>query len=566
MIQYFELMEGCEAIGSGRRELTRADGPEAKGVMNSLRPRTIIDYLMLAARRKLVIAVTTIVVVAASVIAIQRLPNVYESSTFILVESTQGESAPIDLQRRLGTVRQQIVSRSMLDSLIQKHGLYNDMVLKHEPADSIQAQMRSDIGVEVNSTRPETTEAFTISYRAKDPKTAQAVAADLADQLIADNVQALQSEASGEAEVLDRRARELSDELHSMESKQPWLMSLKEDAPLVGPPVARGSGLPSAESVRTHEITMGNLKDRQYSLQQQITNLDARIAELRQLVERQKKSPLPRENPIFGQLIAKRAELHGQRENLIKRQGLTDKHPRVIAIDDQIASINNEMAQLTRETPASSSQTPEESQLATLESERHKLKVELEVAGRESSRQDSLPLARKESTAVATGPAVPHDAASAREAQDYLGLKQTYKQIRSKLEDAELKRQAMGNSKLERFRILDRANLAQTPVSPNRRLLGLIACGLGLIAGVALALAVQLREIASIQDAEDVEYYTRLPLLAAIPQSLMPAERRRKNKLAGVRFALGTVGAAISVFALAKLFMLAHVFELIGKK
>jgi succinoglycan biosynthesis transport protein ExoP len=534
--------------------------------MNSLRPRTLVDYLALACRRKLLITGTALVAIAASVIAIERLPNIYESSTFILVESSQSGSTPIDLQHRLGTVRQQVMSRTMLDALIKKHGLYKDLTAKGEPADSIQAQMRGDISVDVTSTRPDATEAFTISFRARDPQTAQDVTADLADQLIDDNVQALQSEATGEAEVLSKRALELSDQLHSMESKLPWLMSLKEDAPLVGPVTKGPSGLPSQEAVRGHEITMGNLKDQQYSLQQQITNLDARIAELRQLVERQKKTPVTRDNPVFGQLIAKRAELMGQRDNLIKRQGLTDKHPRVIAIDDQVASINHEIAQLSREMSASVGQTPEESQLATLETQRHKLKVELEVAGREFVRQDSLPLSRRESGVASAAPAAPHDAASARLAQDYLGLKQTYKQIKSKLEDAELKRQAMGNSKVERVRILDRANLPQMPTSPNRRLLELVGVALGLVVGLAVALAAQMRRLTSLQDVVDVEYYTRLPLLAAIPQTLMPAERRRKIRLAGFRIALGTIGAVVSVFALAKLFMFAHLFELIGKK
>jgi len=94
--------------------------------MNSIRPRTLSDYLSSIRRRKLLIAVTATVVVTASLIAIKRLPNIYESSTFILVdwpssEMVSSDRPTADLQRRLSTVRQQVTSRTGLQTLIDKH-------------------------------------------------------------------------------------------------------------------------------------------------------------------------------------------------------------------------------------------------------------------------------------------------------------------------------------------------------------------------------------------------------------------------------------------------------------
>src|SRR5262249_54486775 len=99
--------------------------------MDSLRPHTLSDYLRLAGRHKLTIAVPTARFVIASGIAIWQLPNVYESTTFVIVESPQGGAASdrpsIDIGRRLTTIRQQVTTRSGLEELIGKYGLYKKM-------------------------------------------------------------------------------------------------------------------------------------------------------------------------------------------------------------------------------------------------------------------------------------------------------------------------------------------------------------------------------------------------------------------------------------------------------
>src|SRR5262249_54281066 len=135
----------------------------------------------------------------------------------------------IDIGRRLTTIRQQVTTRSGLEELIGKYGLYKKMREQGEPADSIVAAMRSDITIDVSSARPEATDAFGISYRTNDPEVARKVTAELADRLISDNIKAVQSEATGEVEALAARSGELSAELRVMELRSPWLMSLKDD-------------------------------------------------------------------------------------------------------------------------------------------------------------------------------------------------------------------------------------------------------------------------------------------------------------------------------------------------
>ncbi len=538
--------------------------------MDSLRPRTINEYLRSISRRKAAIIVPALVIVISSAVAIKQLPNAYESSTFIIIDSPSGkgsgEDASLDLARRLATIRQQVTSRTRLEGIISKFGLYQNELQKGTRIDDVIEEMRSTIKVEVNSSRDNVTDAFTISYRANDPETARKVTAELSDQLIADNVQAMQSQVSGEADVLRQRAADLSSQLHELEEKASWLLSLKEDAPVV-PTGSGGRGTVSAEALRAQQMTVENLKDQQYKLQQELADVERRISEQQHIVDQQKKTVNLRDNPTYAALIAKRTELKGQHDNLINSEELTDKHPRVIAINDQIAAIDQQIAELRRQMEGGTNQSPEMRDLRALESDRNRLKIELEVTGRELQRR----IANPPVAAVSSAPAVPaspatRDAGAARMAQDYLGLKQTYKEVLAKLQDAELKKQTLGSDKVEQFRVLDQANLPQLPAWPNRRLLSLVAVALGLAVGAGFAFLLEMRSFTSLQDARDVEHYTRLPMLAAIPRTQTAEDRKRNERRARMRMALGTAVAIVATVALTKLLIVANLFALIGRK
>jgi succinoglycan biosynthesis transport protein ExoP len=553
--------------------------------MDSIRPRSLTEYIEALRRHKLAIIIPALVVMIASAIAIKALPNIYESSTFIMVESPQGErysekSLP-DLSQRLGNIRQQVTSRSRLESVINKFGLFKKQLEKGERLDDLLSDMRGKIDLDVSANQEAVTKAFLLSYRDRDPEIAQKVAAELAEQLIADNVEAMKNIASGETEVLNQRASELSTKLHDLELGNPWLLNLREDAPVIPYPYggnvssSNGSRGPSQtrvniEAERNQTMTVENLKDQQYRLEQQLAEIEKRIAELRPVVEQQKKASPLSGNPAYGALIAQRAQLEGERDNLINRQELTDKHPRVLAVNDKIAAINRQIEELKQQNAGAIVQTQEARDLRQAESERTKVKADLEVARRAVDRQIANPprpaiVSTGGSSTVASTPAT-RDPNSARIAQDYLGLKADYKEVISKKQDAELKEKTIGSSKVEQYRVLDQANLPQLPVAPNRRLLMGIAIVLGLAAGIGFAMILEFRRFSSLQDVKDVEYFTKLPMLAAIPRTLTAKERDLENRQNSRRLAMGAALAVVATFALTGFFIFTNLFASIIKK
>jgi hypothetical protein len=94
----------------------------------------------------------------------------------------------------------------------------------------------------------------------------------------------------------------------------------------------------------------------------------------------------------------------------------------------------------------------------------------------------------------------------------------------------------------------------------------LAALALGLAAGACFAVLAESRRLASVQDAADVEYYTRAPLLASIPRTLTSDERGLASRKARMRLAIGTALAAAAAFALSEIFVITDIFALLTKK
>jgi hypothetical protein len=243
----------------------------------------------------------------------------------------------------------------------------------------------------------------------------------------------------------------------------------------------------------------------------------------------------------------------------MNRQDLTAKHPRVAAISDQISAIDRQIDELRQQDAGLVSQSPEARELASLESERNRLKLELEVTGRELARRS----ASQDYQSVATAPATRRDRNDSTVMQDYLALKRSNNEAATDLQVAEAKTEGPQGWAV---RLLDDATLPTQPAGPNRALPISLAAAFGLILGFFFALIAESTRLKSLQDADDVERFARLPLLASIPKTVTPGYRKRLLWITAIKL---TACAALSVaatFALSQFLVASHIFDLIAKK
>ena len=156
------------------------------------------------------------------------IPPKYTSETVILVEQQKVPeqfvmpNVQVDLQERLQSITQQVLSRSRLLSIINNLHLYQGMFFS-SPDDQI-TQMRKDIRIDLvqapaSSGRPGALTAFKVSYVADKPQIAQQVNTQLATLFIDENVRASQQQSESTTNFLDSQLTASAAALADQEKK-----------------------------------------------------------------------------------------------------------------------------------------------------------------------------------------------------------------------------------------------------------------------------------------------------------------------------------------------------------
>src|SRR5919198_5785238 len=108
------------------------------------------DYLEILRRRKWTVLLGLLVGLLGAGLVFLIMPKVYRSSTLILIES---QKVPTDyikpvvvdtIEERLITIQQQILSRTLLQKIIEEYNLYADAV-KSDPMEEVIDEMRRKI-------------------------------------------------------------------------------------------------------------------------------------------------------------------------------------------------------------------------------------------------------------------------------------------------------------------------------------------------------------------------------------------------------------------------------------
>lgn len=182
-------------------------------------------------QRRWLLIVPIIVATVAAVAAALLLPRQYESSATLLVQSPSlptdviGTASDSDLiNRRIESLRQQIVTRPKLLALIETNELYtSDRARK--PLSQVIDSMREEIALtsidaDLNTSKPEDrTIAFKLAFRYSDPVKAQAIAQSLMEQIVELNSSADVANANQAVQFLTEQGNNLKREIAALEEQ-----------------------------------------------------------------------------------------------------------------------------------------------------------------------------------------------------------------------------------------------------------------------------------------------------------------------------------------------------------
>jgi polysaccharide biosynthesis transport protein len=455
----------------------------------------------------------------------------YTSSTLILVEEPTMPKNYVmpnvndDLQARLQSISQQILSRTRLLLIIDKLNLYNEKN-KHElnPDEKVE-RMRKDIGIDLVRDRDQAITAFRINYTGPNPAIAQQVTAKLTNlfidenlkvrqQLSQDTTQFMQTQLDAARQSLAVQEAKIRDFQAAHEGELPTQQSTNLQI-LSGLQAQYQNEQQALNTAKQQRIYFQTMIDQYHALQGGMSGADGTSNGLA---------------AIDQQLEKMRAQLTELSSHY------TDSYPDVQQLKSQIAKTEKIRSNLIAELKSNAGkqgspgpaemvdpiQNPTQMQL---QGQLHS--AQIEIASREQAIAALSARIGQYQTRLNQEPASEQQLADLT--RGYEQSKANYDDLLKKESDSRMATSMEQLQQGERFTILDPPSLPLKPTFPNR----LKMCAMGFVAGTILgALFVGILEFLDDRLHSDREIKKLLPaaVISEVPEMLTANDKHRSAR------------------------------------
>jgi len=420
------------------------------------------------------------------------LPSRYESTTLILVEQPTMPKDYVtpnvvdDLQERMQSITQQILSRTRLLRIIDQFNLYAGEHAQRSPDQKVEL-MRKDITIDLVRDAQNRITAFNVSYSSRSPQLAQQITGELTNLFINENLEVRQQQSEDTTQFLETQLESARKGLADQEDK---IREFK--AQHVGEmPGQLASNLQILQGLQSQ---LQSDEDALNAARQQRVYLQTLADQYRTL-----QGPAKGPDDTSVGLPALDQELQKLRTQLADLSShYTDRHPDVRKLKDEIARTEKMRAQLlgsakNKNSVATDStdnagqtsvgtDTAQTSLMAPIQSQLRS--NELEITNREHSIATLKAKVDDYQARLNTEPIREQQLADLTRGYDQ--SKANYDDLLKKKNESSMATSMELLQQGERFRVVDPPSLPQKPEFPNR----LKFCGMGLGVGLALGLVV----------------------------------------------------------------------------
>ena len=480
----------------------------------------VIDLLGLARRRGKLIAMVAGSVILATFWISMALPNLYTSSAMILVEPQSVDENLVnsgvrqsDLNERLGIMTAEMLSRSRLSAIIEKFELYRNESGSMQRSEIIEL-MRSYISVDPVLSELEggarkkdlVFSTFRITFRHENKYVAAQVAQEIANSFIDANIES-------RTEITSKSLSFMRDEIGSLSGS---LAVVEKSISAIKAESAGSLPEEFAGNQRLLQFGMADLRDAQRILSG--AESDASYWKAQALTASTMSGGGNQNSPSY-----RLQSLELQRGSLLAK-GFTKKHPDVVQADAEIALLQSQLAggaagegdedvapKSVGEQNARSEQGRAELRAKSAQEDIDRLRVSIAEVER-----------RIGGTAVV---AEKLDALS----RQYDHLSHSYQDFSNRLQQAsvqaDLERRQLG----EKFRILETAEPAPQPSSPNRLLLLSLGTIMGLALGGGIGLISEVAD-SSVHTSNELQAALGIPVLISVPNIMLESDRAMRSR------------------------------------
>src|ERR687885_1671010 len=449
-------------------------------------------------RRKWLIVLPTVAVAVGVAYGVWKLPDVYESTTLLTVRPASISTSAVpqlsdsELTIRINNITQEVTSRSTLEPMIERYGLYRRERAGGASMDELVERMRTrDIRIPLNTSRNEITNGFFLSFRDSEPsgaaRTAQAVTEELARKYVDAQRQGAGQDATLTREFFTEKLNQAKEQLDEIDRRrldfmQGHIQSLPSQTQAL---VGQLAGLREEQKARIAEI--GRLND-------QISANNKFIADLSKANQQQVEEVIaqmqdPKSTAAYAELVKRKAELESDKQSLATQ--FKPKAPEMKVVQSQIDEIQRQMDEMVEE------------HKRKVEDVRKRLEEKVDprltsykglnaqLDGDRQRQQSLLQQAEAQIASVTQQISGVPTSEVGLEAinREYQTAKAVYDQTVEQQHKAEINADVAGRPQGESIAVIDPASLPERPVGPKRPLLVLLGLFAGLACGFALAAA-----------------------------------------------------------------------------
>ena len=466
------------------------------------------DYLAIARRHRLILIVPALLGAVLVYGISLTIPYQYLSQTLVLVKQPAVPDSVVkpivneDLNQRLATMKQQILSRTRLEPIIQDFGLYKKDQEKGLPMEELVARLRKTITVTLVESMTELRNqvpGFTVTVVSDNPRLAQQICTQITSMFIEESEKTLENSAANTTDFISRQVTQAKVKLDEQDAKlaafkRQFMGSLPEDE-------AANLNLLNGLNTQLEATTQALSRAQQEKafaesmLSQQLAAWQSTASE---------KSPLTLEmqlNDLQNQLVSMEARY-------------TEDYPDVIKLKNNIAQLKKKIADAhASDTPKTAPKDAiEPPNIQQLRAQIHQ--NDLVIKDKTVQEEQIQTQIRTYQGRISLSPSVEQQYKELT--RDYQTSSDNYNDLLKKQTASQMGKDLQTQQQGEQFTILDPASLPESPTYPDHKLFGLGGLAGGLMIGVGIVLVIEMRDN-TLRTERDVEFFLKVPTLAMVP-------------------------------------------------
>jgi len=518
------------------------------------------DYRDIAIRRRWALLGPFFALGLAGFVVAHVWPASFRSEAMILVDEQKVPDKYVmpnvvsSAETRLNSMTQEILSRTRLQEIIDKFGLYPQQ-RAHSTADQLVDRMRQDIEITPGASKehPDQLTEFQISYAAPSPATAQLVVNDLTSLFIKENIenrtQQSMSTTSFFESQLDQARENLSNQEHKLAAyKSRYLGEL---------PQQEQSNLQILSELQAQVSAASTALDR---AQQEKAYLESTKTQFQELESSQNGG-----DAKVGVAADPDSQLRALRAKLAELESdFTPRYPDVVSTKEQIAHLEA----ATKQAGADPSTAGKDG--ANNEGDQHALALnsgdpsriidvesrlkatEIEIADRQRDIQTIQSNITKMESRLNATPIREEELASVT--RDTENARQNYQSMLDKETQSQLATSMEEHQEGEQFRVIDPASFPQNPTEPKRAEIILAGWLLGLVVSGGLTAIGESAET-RLQSDYELRSSTPLPVLALIPT----VRSQKEDRLSRLYISIEIMGVVLLILLSASTIVFTYV-------